>query len=83
MQAHIKNDGQKESVNRSEIIMGGENPIVLFHRVRVGECNGTEQPQHYRLKHLESWILEKYLVSVLMLFLKPVAQATQNMLNFN
>lgn len=52
MQAHIKNDGQKESVNRSEIIMGGVNPIVLFHRVRVGECNGTQQPQQHRQKYL-------------------------------
>lgn len=37
MQAHIKNDGQKESVNRAEIIMGGANPIVRCHRARVGE----------------------------------------------
>lgn len=36
MQAHIKNDGQKESVNKSEIIMGGVNPIVVCHRARVG-----------------------------------------------
>lgn len=41
MQAHIKNDGQKESVNRSEIIMGVVNPFVLSHRVRVGERSGT------------------------------------------
>ncbi len=29
MKGHIKNDGQKESVKRSEIIMDGVNPIVL------------------------------------------------------
>ena len=42
---HIENDGQKESVNRSGIIMGGVNPIVLCHRARVreGECGGTHQ----------------------------------------
>lgn len=44
---HIKNDGQKESVNRGEIIMGGENPIVL-HRARVGECSGTHEPLQHR-----------------------------------
>lgn len=48
MQEHIKNDGQKESVNRSEIIMGGVNPIVLRHRARVGEYSGTHQPPQHR-----------------------------------
>lgn len=32
MQGRIKNDGQQQSVNRSDIIMGGVNPIVLSHR---------------------------------------------------
>lgn len=49
MQAHIKNDGQRESVNRAEIIMGGANPIVRCHRARVGErlvahINNTRGP---------------------------------------
>lgn len=38
MQAHIKNDGQKESVNGREIIMGGVNPIVLSHRGEGGRA---------------------------------------------
>lgn len=44
MQAHIRNDGQKDSVNRSEIITGGVNPIVLSDGARVGEHSGTNKP---------------------------------------
>lgn len=61
MQAHIKNDGQKESVNRSEIIMGGVNPIVLYSR--VGERSSTHQPPQHRTVYLQGSILEQYLVS--------------------
>lgn len=44
MQAYVKNDGQRESVNRSEI-MGAVNPIVLSHRVRVEGRGGTQHIQ--------------------------------------
>lgn len=36
IQGHIKKDGQMESVNRNEIIMGGVNPLCSLTGRTVG-----------------------------------------------